>query len=157
MLILVKLVENPLMDNKLQELTTLIYYGNEEHSIQQNTKFHTYSTNNITTQIHVTGWKTKYSETNYTVEYNERYGLLRVHGTLSSNSGHQQFSPNSVITGDLRPTTIASGISYDGQIVFYIREYDGMIMHRTVHNNTLTNQPVYTTIFWKHNLLSKPL
>ena len=117
----------------------------------------TFSTNNTNIQVRITGWKTKYTETNYTVEYNERYGLLRVHGTLSSTSGHQQFSPNSVITGDLRPTTIASGISYDGQIVFYIREYDGMIMHRTVHNNTLSNQAVYATIFWKHNLLTKPV
>lgn len=103
MLILVKLVENPLTDNKLQELTTVIYYGNAEHSIQQSTKFHTYSTNNSNIQINVDGWK--YIQTSNMGGASVQIYRDKKNGYIHSQSTFTSLSSGSTTFNNMFPTS----------------------------------------------------
>lgn len=85
------------------------------------------------------------------MKYNEDYCVLEFSGKLDSiTTSAQQIGVTGVVSGNLLPNVIPVTLNSAGTAIFFIREYDGAFMKKSL-SGTLSNQSHYFQLIWKHN------
>ena len=125
-----------------QNLFTENYFGGNTNS----------SANNSATQIRVKGWKTSWSDANYTVQYNEDIVQVTIHiasdniPPSESYYGAQVLKDGSV---DLRPRMRMIMTEVGNRYVIIVADNNYAVGRSSLTGSTLSNMGVYANFTYK--------
>ncbi len=104
-----------------------------------------YSTNNNSTQVQVTGWKTHFNTSDYTVRYNDSTVEVRVHigSSVSAPGGGSEWGDIlSSSNPDLRPATPHLFYDTQGKVQLRLSDISTKIWVRSASGSNVT-QSIY--------------